>query len=70
MNKPQMVWHYSNVLSLVLVAFVVISSVVIHAIINHDFSEKYQHSILIWVITGMMPYLSGLIYKVTKKNKA
>lgn len=67
-NRPHNIWHYANILSLILVIFVVLSSVVIHAIIIHDFADKFQHSVLIWGITGIMPYLSGLIYKIIGKE--
>lgn len=67
-NRPGKIWHYANILSLSLVIFVVMSSVVIHVIIYNDFADKFQHSVLIWILTGIMPYLSGLIYKITGKK--
>ncbi len=67
-NKPQLIWNYANTLSLILVIFVALSSIAMHALINHDFADKFKHSILIWMIVGIMPYLSGMIYKITRKN--
>ncbi len=67
-NKPQNIWYYANTLAIILVIFVILSSVVMHVIIYHDFSDKIKHSILIWLITGFMPYIVGLIYYVIKNK--
>jgi len=69
-NKPQKIWYYANILSLILVVFVVLSSIVMHVIIYHDFADKFKHSILIWIITGIMPYLSGMIYKLIRTKES
>jgi len=69
-NKPQKIWYYANILSLILVIFVILSSIVMHVIIYHDFSDKFKHSILIWIITGLMPYLSGMIYKLIRTKQS
>lgn len=67
-NKPKAIWYYANSISLILLIFVVFSSIVMHVIINHDFADKLKHSILIWIITGLMPYLTGSIYLKTSKK--
>ena len=67
-NKPQKIWYYANTLSLILVLFVILSSVLMHVVIYHDFANKIFHSILIWIITGIMPYLTGLIFMITRKK--
>ena len=67
-NKPQKIWHYANILSLILVIFVILSSILMHVVIYHDFASKIFHSILIWIITGTMPYFSGLIYMIIRKK--
>ena len=67
-NKPQKIWYYANTLSLILVLFVILSSVLMHVVIYHDFASKIFHSILIWIITGIMPYLTGLIFMITRKK--
>jgi hypothetical protein len=64
-NRPIQVINYANTIALVTFSFVVIVSLIMHIIINKDFSYK---SVLIWIISGLLPYLVGLVYlKVHKK---
>ena len=65
LNKPVKVMHYSNTISLIAVSFAVIVSLIMHVIINRDFSYK---SILIWLISGLLPYITGFLYMKTKKK--
>ena len=60
-NKPyrKEVRPYTNTIALITVSFVVITSLVMHVLINHDFA--YQ-SILIWIISATLPYIAGYIY--------
>jgi hypothetical protein len=67
-NKPQNIWYYANTLSLIFVIFVILSSFVMHVLIYHDFASKMLHSILIWIITGIMPYFTGMIYMIIRKK--
>lgn len=67
LNKPINVITYCNSIALITLSFAVIVSLIMHVIINNDFSYK---SILIWLISGLLPYITGLLYVVTKKNKA
>lgn len=67
-NKPQMIWHYANTLSLILVIFVMLSSIIMHVVIYDDFASKLFHSILISIITGIMPYFTVLIYMLARKK--
>jgi hypothetical protein len=67
-NKPQQIWHYANSLSLILLLFVITSSLVMHVLIYHNFAKMKYHSFLIWIITGLMPYLTALFYRVTKRT--
>jgi hypothetical protein len=64
-NKPVNVINYANSIALITVSFIVIISFIMHVIINNDFTYK---SILIWVISGLLPYLTGFIYMKTKKK--
>jgi hypothetical protein len=64
-NKPVNVISYANSIALITVSFIVIVSFIMHVIINNDFTYK---SILIWVISGLLPYLTGFIYMNTKKK--
>ena len=63
-NKPINVMHYANSIAIITVSFIVIASLIMHVIINNDFNYK---SILIWIITGVLPYTAGFIYIKTKK---
>ena len=60
-NKPnrKQVMPYANTIALITVFFAMVVSLIRHVIINHDFSCK---SILIWVISAILPYVAGFIY--------
>jgi hypothetical protein len=64
-NKPQQVIAYANSIAAITLAFIVIVSIVMHVIISHDFSFK---SVLIWIVAGSLPYLTGLIYLKTRRK--
>jgi hypothetical protein len=63
-NKPEHVFHYANSIALITLSFIVLVSLVMHVIINNDFTFK---SVLIWIISGSVPYIVGFIYQKTKK---
>jgi FlaA1/EpsC-like NDP-sugar epimerase len=67
-NKPKKIWRYANTLSFILVLFVIISSLVMHLVIYNDIADKKYHSILIWIITGILPYFTSLVYLITKRR--
>ena len=64
-NKPINVMNYANSIALITVSFIVIVSLIMHVIINNDFTYK---SVLIWIISGLLPYVTGFIYIKTKKK--
>jgi hypothetical protein len=64
-NKPTHTTHYSNTIALIVLSFAVVVSLIMHVIINNDFSKK---SILIWFISGLLPYITGFLYTMTKKK--
>ena len=65
LNKPAKVIHYCNSIALITLSFEVIVGIIMHMIINKDFSYK---SIMIWLILGLLPYITGFLYmKITKK---
>jgi hypothetical protein len=64
-NKPANVMYYASFIATFTVSFIVIVSFIMHVIINNDFTYK---SILIWAISGLLPYLTGFIYMKTKKK--
>lgn len=63
-NKPERVFRYANSIALISLSFIVLVSLVMHVIINNDFTFK---SVLIWIISGSLPYIVGFIYQKTKK---
>ncbi len=63
-NKPDRVFRYANSIVLITLSFIVLVSLVMHVIINNDFSLK---SVLVWIISGSLPYVVGFIYQKTKK---
>jgi peptidoglycan/LPS O-acetylase OafA/YrhL len=64
-NKPEDPIRYANTIALICVSFIVFVSVLMHVIIKHDFTSK---SVLIWVVSGVMPYVAGGLYSLTRKN--
>jgi len=64
-NKPKrnQVLAYANTIALITVSFAIIVSLIMHVIINHDFTFK---SILIWIISALLPYIAGFFYKFTR----
>jgi hypothetical protein len=64
-NKPVQVIKYANTLAIITVSFIVIVSVIIDVIVKHNFTYK---SILIWIVTALMPYLGGLIYMFVRRK--
>lgn len=64
-NKPINMIHYANSIALITVSLIVIVSLTMHVIINNDFTYK---SIWIWIISGLLPYITGMLYLKTKKK--
>jgi hypothetical protein len=63
-NKPSSIWKYANTLALISLILVVLISVIMHVIINHDLSSR---AVLIWVLTVILPYVSAAVYKLYSK---
>jgi hypothetical protein len=64
-NKPVNVMHYANSIAAITVSFIVIVSLIMHVVINNDFTYK---TIIIWLITAFLPYVAGFTYIKTKKK--
>jgi hypothetical protein len=64
-NRPLQVIYYANSIALITVTFIVAVSLIMHVAINNDFTYK---SVLIWFISGSLPYVTGLVYLKTKQN--
>jgi hypothetical protein len=64
-NKPDNVFHYVNSITLVSLAFIVLVSLILDLLINDNLSYK---SILIWLVSAFIPYLSGVIYLKTREK--
>jgi hypothetical protein len=67
-NKPPNIWRYTNTLSLILLLFVILLSIIMHVIINNDLISKISHLLLLCLITCIMPYLMAIIYIITRKK--
>lgn len=63
-NKPSSIWKYANTLALISLTFVVLISVIMHVIVNHDLSSR---AVLIWALTMALPYVSAIVYKLYSK---
>jgi hypothetical protein len=64
-NKPTDILYYANSIALITVLFIVIVSLIMHVIIRNDFTWK---SVWIWIISGLLPYITGMLYGKIKKN--
>jgi hypothetical protein len=64
-NKHVNFMHYANSIAAITVSFIVVVSLIMHVVINNDFTYR---SILVWVITGALPYAAGFVYNKTKKK--
>jgi hypothetical protein len=67
-NRPMHLWRYANTLSLILLLFVTLISIIMHVIIKNDLSSKILHLLLLCLITCSVPYIIALIYKITRKK--
>jgi len=67
-NKPSKIWQYANSLSMILLSFVILLSIIMHVIVNNDLGSKILHLLLICLITCIMPYLIALIYMMSRKK--
>jgi hypothetical protein len=67
-NKPSKIWRYTNSISLILLLFVIMLSIIMHVIINNDLGRKILHLLLLCLITCAMPYLIAFIYMLTRKK--
>jgi hypothetical protein len=63
-NKPKEIFRYAHALAFISFSFISVVSIIMHVIINHDFTYK---SILIWIATATLPYLAGFIYSAISK---
>lgn len=64
-NKPLHLMHYANSVAVITVSFIIIVSVLMHVIITNNFTYK---SVLVWIITGVSPYIAGYMYIITRKK--
>ena len=64
-NKPTHLMQYANSVAFITVTFIIIISLIMHVIITNDFTYK---SVLVWLITGVSPYIAGFVYFRTKKK--
>lgn len=65
-NKPANIMYYANFIAVFTVSFIITVSLIMHLIIKNDFTYK---SVLVWVITAVLPYAAGIVYNKAKKNK-
>ena len=64
-KKPINVMYYANFIATFTVSFIITVSLIMHVIIKNDFTYR---SILVWVITAVLPYAAGFTYIKTKKK--
>ena len=65
-SKPDNVLQFVNSITIVALTFIILISLVMHALFYNNFNYK---TIIIWIIAAGLPYLAGFVYKITlKKN--
>lgn len=65
--KPTNPLKLSNTMAIILVPLFIAMSLLFHVILNNDFQTI---SILLWIITLIIIYLSGLLYRIFLQKKA
>jgi len=65
-NRPKHVWSYATTIALIAVLFIILTSLLMHVIVLHDFSVK---GLIIIAITAVVPYCSGGIYLLTRSRR-
>jgi FtsH-binding integral membrane protein len=65
-NKPKQTWKYATTIAVISVAFVIVTSVIMHVLVHHDFSVK---GLIIIAITAIIPYGSCGIYIMIRKRR-
>jgi hypothetical protein len=65
--KPTNIRNFANSCSLVALSYAITVSIIIHVFIRKDFSYR---SVLIWIISGSLPYISGYAYYLFDKKPA
>lgn len=64
-TKPENIFQYVNSLIAVSLSLIVLISLIVHVLINDDFNYI---SLLIWLVSGTIPYLAAYIYKRSKRD--
>lgn len=67
--KPVNIFLFSTNLSLILLVIAVLLSVLQHLVLHQDFDIYFKQVIIIWVTVVTLPYITAIIYKLTKINK-
>ena len=65
-NKPENIWKYATTVAVLSITFVILTSIIMHILVHHDFTVK---GLIIISITAAVPYCSGGIYLLTRSRK-
>lgn len=57
--------NYPNSITAITVSLIIIVSLIMHVVINNDSTNR---SILVLLITGVLPFAAGFTYIKTKKK--
>ena len=66
LNRPVSPFRYANTITTICLSFIVIVSVILHVFIRKDFSFR---SVLIWILTAILPYFAAFIYLLIKRDQ-
>ena len=66
--KPKNIQRFSSIFSLSILPVVIMLSLYQHVIIHHDFDVVWKHSLIIWVLSCVMPFIAGFTYSKITMN--
>jgi FtsH-binding integral membrane protein len=63
-NKPESIFKYAATIAFAVLSVAIILTLVLHVLINHDFSSKL---VLIWLILFVFPFASAGLYAILRR---
>jgi hypothetical protein len=66
--KPKNVDRFSWIFSMSILPVVIALTIYQHMIVHHDFDTVWKHSLIIWGLSCIMPFIAGFMYrKITSR---
>jgi hypothetical protein len=62
--KPKNIQRFSLIFSLSILPVVIMLSLYQHVIVHHDFDTVWKHTLIIWGLSCIMPFIAGFMYRI------